>query len=223
MSNNLLKRIFTSILLLSLLSASLFVNKYTWLVLILSASIISFSEFHNLIKKIWKGKDLFVNIMNLVIFSYLIFFTFASYYIYTLGLVDIIFILLVCIFSDIGGYTVGKTVGGKKLTKISPNKTISGCVGSFIFSLFPMFIFLLLYNYTKNIEYKIFDSNKMIYVSLFISLVSQCGDLIVSLFKRKAKVKDTGSILPGHGGILDRIDGILFAIPIVFIIQIILF
>ena len=223
MSGNLIRRVFTSTLLLSLLSIGLFVNKYTWLILILITSIISFFEFNNLIKKIWKGKFLHINVMNLLSISYLIFFIYTSYYMYALGLLEVIFILLVCIFSDIGGYTIGKTVGGKKLTKISPNKTVSGSVGSFIFSLFPILISLMIYSYTKNIEFEIIDINKMVYMSLFISLISQCGDLIISLFKRKAKVKDTGSILPGHGGILDRIDGILFAMPITFIMQKIFF
>ena len=119
-----------------------------------------------------------------------------------------VFILLICIFSAIGGYVVGKSVGGKKLTKISPNKTISGSIGSFIFSLAPIFI------------YNVYDDNKyqitinMILLSVFISLVCQIGDLIISYFKRKAKIKDTGSVLPGHGGILDRIDGILFGLPL---------
>ena len=138
MSGNLIRRVFTSTLLLSLLSIGLFVNKYTWLILILITSIISFFEFNNLIKKIWKGKFLHINVMNLLSISYLIFFIYTSYYIYALGLLEVIFILFVCIFSDIGGYTIGKTVGGKKLTKISPNKTVSGSVGSFIFSLFPI-------------------------------------------------------------------------------------
>ena len=110
-------------------------------------------------------------------------------------------------FTDIGGYVIGKTLGGKKLSKISPNKTISGTIGSFIFSTIPLTIFFKL-NYLDleiNIENIIF--------CLFISLISQLGDLFVSYLKRKAKIKDTGKILPGHGGILDRVDGIIFAVP----------
>ena len=118
-----------------------------------------------------------------------------------------LFILLVCIFSDIGGYVVGKTVGGKKLTKISPNKTISGSIGSFLFSIIPIF----LYNFYDRNEYPIIIL--VVLLSLQISLICQMGDLLISYFKRKAKVKDTGSILPGHGGILDRIDGIVFGLP----------
>ena len=100
-----------------------------------------------------------------------------------------------------------KTVGGKKLTKISPNKTISGTIGSFIFSIIPIF----LYNFYDSSEYPIIIW--VVLLSLQISLICQIGDLLISYFKRKAKVKDTGSILPGHGGILDRIDGIVFGLP----------
>ena len=118
----------------------------------------------------------------------------------------IIYLFSICIFSDIGGFVFGKTFKGKKLTKISPNKTISGLIGSFILSLVlvPFFYF-----YLKNVSI-----TDLIIVSIVVSFFCQLGDLFVSYLKRKAKVKDTGDILPGHGGILDRIDGILFAVPV---------
>ena len=118
-----------------------------------------------------------------------------------------LFISSICIFTDIGGYVVGKTIGGIKLTKISPNKTLSGSIGSFLFSIIPLIIFTRLDNFQLN-----FDMDSLIFC-LQISLVSQIGDLFLSFLKRKAKIKDTGKILPGHGGILDRADGIIFAIP----------
>ena len=118
-----------------------------------------------------------------------------------------LFIISICFFSDIGGYIFGKVIGGKKLTKISPNKTISGSIGSFVFSLIPIIIF----NNLNHLEIEL-DSYGIIF-SLLISLVSQFGDLFISYLKRKAKIKDTGKILPGHGGILDRVDGIIIAIP----------
>ena len=130
---------------------------------------------------------------------------------YNLGPVFIIYILLICIFSDIGGYVTGKIIGGKKLTKISPNKTISGSVGSFCFSIVPL---LLFYNFDQS-EYSYSFNNFLL--CLEISLVCQLGDIFISYVKRKAKVKDTGNFLPGHGGLLDRIDGIIFAIPYVWI------
>ena len=121
---------------------------------------------------------------------------------------SLLFILLVCVTTDIGGYVFGKLIGGKKLTKISPNKTYSGALGSFVFSIIfgSLYIFYLKISLNFEINYFI--------VIIVVSLTSQIGDLIISLFKRKAKIKDTGSILPGHGGILDRIDGILLALPI---------
>tara|TARA_B110000027_G_C15897432_1_gene202538 strand:- start:97 stop:459 length:363 start_codon:yes stop_codon:yes gene_type:complete len=112
----------------------------------------------------------------------------------------------VAILSDVGGLVFGKTFKGKKLTKISPNKTISGSIGSLIFSLFliPFFYEKLIYN----------SFLTLILITVAITITSQLGDLFISLLKRKAKVKDTSDLLPGHGGFLDRIDGIIFAIPI---------
>ena len=125
-------------------------------------------------------------------------------------------ILSICICSDIGGYIFGKTIGGKKLIKISPNKTISGSIGSFIFSTLPIFLF----SYQNYMDFNFTLSLKNILFCLLISLTCQLGDLIVSYFKRLNKVKDTGTILPGHGGLLDRIDGIIFTIPIAYILKI---
>ena len=119
---------------------------------------------------------------------------------------NLLFVISVCILSDIGGYVFGKTFKGKKLTKISPNKTYSGMLGSFFF----VFVFSLIYSFTINFV----DLFIIIFIALIVSLICQMGDLFVSFLKRKAKLKDTGDILPGHGGILDRIDGILFALPL---------
>ena len=118
-----------------------------------------------------------------------------------------LYVISICFFTDIGGYVFGKIIGGKKLTKISPNKTISGTIGSFISCIIPLIIFLNLG--FLDLE---FSSNNIIFCFL-VSLISQLGDLFISYFKRKAKIKDTGKILPGHGGVLDRVDGIIFAVP----------
>ena len=170
---------------------------------------------------IWKKNEILKNLINITCFFYLFFFTYSAYELYKEGLNITIFILLICIFSDIGGYVIGKIIGGKKLTKISPNKTVSGSIGSFIFSLIPIIIFLLIYDLTKNSEFKIHHSAFPIiyYLCLFISLICQLGDLFISYYKRKAKIKDTGSLLPGHGGLLDRIDGIIFAVPLFIIVD----
>ena len=123
-----------------------------------------------------------------------------------------IYLFSICIFSDIGGLLFGKIFKGKKLTKISPNKTISGSIGSFMLSLLlvPIFYFLL--------NDQLIILSDIILITIFVSLSCQLGDLFVSYLKRKAKVKDTGDILPGHGGLLDRIDGMLLAIPLGVII-----
>ena len=179
-------------------------------------SFISWIEFINLNKKIWKRK-------TIIIFPIILSFLFLLIFIYTAykfriekGAAAILFVLGVCIFSDIGGYIIGKSLGGKKLTRISPNKTISGSFGSFLFSLFPLGIIMIL---SIQLTFQEFNpSEKHILYCLLVSLSCQLGDLIISYFKRLAKVKDTGKILPGHGGMLDRIDGVIFAIPITILI-----
>ena len=150
-----------------------------------------------------------------------LFFLFFSFYsaIYLrqyIGLNFFLFLIIVCIFTDIGGYLFGKILKGPKLTKISPNKTYSGVVGSFFISLITGFIYI---NYLGK-KNKILLSNDpefVVLIILFISLISQIGDLIISYFKRQAKLKDTGKILPGHGGFLDRLDGIIFVIPVIYL------
>ena len=125
-----------------------------------------------------------------------------------------LFIVTICIFTDIGGYVFGKVFKGPKLTKISPNKTYSGVFGSFLLSLISGLIFL---NYFGKGEIVDSDHLFIFLIILLISLISQIGDLIISFFKRKAKLKDTGKILPGHGGLLDRIDGLVFVMPIMYL------
>ncbi len=220
MNKNLSMRIFTSIFLSTLLLICLYFNKYLWLILLITASIISFLEFRNLTKKIFKKKILFVYFSNLIIFLYLTIFVWSGHSIRDEGTNLIFFILLTCIFSDIGGYIIGRTIGGKKLTQISPNKTISGSIGSFFFSILIILVFLLLNWITKNSYFEINKFEMAIYLCLAISFLCQIGDLLISFLKRKAKVKDTGTILPGHGGILDRIDGIMFVIFVIGLIRI---
>ena len=123
------------------------------------------------------------------------------------GPIFFLYIVSICFFTDIGGYIVGKVVGGKKLTKISPNKTISGTIGSFIFCLISLFLFINISDLDLELNFK-----NILFI-LIISLISQIGDLFISYLKRKAKIKDTGNLLPGHGGVLDRLDGIIFALP----------
>ena len=219
MINNLFQRIITSALLLFIITISLFYNKYLWLFFIIIVSLILFIEFNNLTKKIWKKEKNTIFIANISSFLFLMLLIFICYEIYIQPPIGLAFILLICIFSDSGGYIIGNLVGGKKLTKISPNKTISGSVGSFIFSLMPLLIFWYYYKQTNDINFYTSNLTILIPLSLFLSLICQLGDLFISYFKRKAKVKDTGSILPGHGGLLDRIDGVIFALPAAYIID----
>ena len=127
------------------------------------------------------------------------------------GLIFFLFVILICISTDIGGYFFGKIFKGPKLTKISPNKTYSGMIGSFFLSIISALFYI---NYYSLIYW---TDNILIITVILISSVSQIGDLTVSYFKRISKIKNTGKIIPGHGGLLDRIDGMLFAIPFAFI------
>ena len=130
---------------------------------------------------------------------------------------DFLLIITICIFTDIGGYVFGNIFKGPKLTRISPKKTYSGALGGFLLSLIAGLIFT---NYFL-IDRKIFNEDLFLLILiLFISMISQIGDLIISYFKRKAKLKDTGKIIPGHGGLLDRIDGMIFVFPIFYLITI---
>jgi len=130
-----------------------------------------------------------------------------------------LFIVVVCIFTDIGGYIFGKIFNGPKLTKISPNKTYAGVFGSFLLSLIAGLIYI---NYFAKKEVTDSDHLFIFLIILFISLISQIGDLVISYFKRKAKLKDTGKILPGHGGLLDRIDGLIFVFPTIYLVILII-
>ena len=241
--NNLQKRVITSIVLIAIVLNCLFISSITWLILLSIVSLISLYEFYFLIKKISKNDILTITISIFGAF-YLFFFVNSALNIHeTKGEFFVLFILLIIIFSDIGGYVVGKFIGGTKLTKISPNKTVSGSLGSFLFSLFPLGFLILILNFSEiNLSHQYYcypfcegiriffyngvnmqkGINDGVILCLALSFVSQIGDLIISYFKRLAKVKDTGKFLPGHGGILDRIDGIIFAIPFYYFFWIVL-
>jgi len=220
MSQNLLKRLITSIILLSLLIFIIFSHQNIFILSILLLGLLICFEANKLFTKLLNNMDskrssptnklnIKFIMLNIITFCY-IFFIFCnlSYEIYRLeSPIFFLYLISICFCTDIGGYVFGKIIGGKKLSKISPNKTISGTIGSFIFSIIPLII-LLNFNYI-DLE---FNSTNIVFCFL-ISLISQLGDLFISFIKRKAKIKDTGNLLPGHGGILDRVDGIIFAVP----------
>ena len=213
MSLELKKRIITSFLLLFLLY--LMINySYILIISLIFVSLISWIEFQGLISKIFKKKSTKINFYRIIINGLsLIYLTMFSVIIFS-GIsqdnfkMSMLYLFSICICSDVGGLLFGKIFKGKKLTKISPNKTISGSVGSFILSLclVPIFHFLLIDQFSNLLD--------LILLAIIVSFLCQLGDLFISLLKRKAKVKDTGDILPGHGGLLDRIDGMILAIPL---------
>ena len=130
--------------------------------------------------------------------------------------------MTICIFTDLGGYIFGKIFKGPKLSKISPNKTQSGMIGGFVLSLISSSIFVLQYTYDIYVDKNLIENDlKFVILILLISGMSQVGDLIISYFKRSSKIKNTGNIIPGHGGLLDRIDGMIFVFPFVYLITLI--
>ena len=212
MKSNIKKRILTSVILFSLL-IGMFYYSYIMIVSLIIIAIISWIEFYALISKILKKnilKDRFFRFiyktLSLFYLSGLVYLIFAIESEYSNLKIYLLYSVLVAILSDIGGLVCGKIFKGKKLTKISPNKTISGSIGSLIFS-----ILLIPFFYNGEIDQSL---PNILLITIIISLTSQLGDLFISLLKRKAKVKDTSDLLPGHGGVLDRIDGIIFAIPL---------
>jgi len=158
-------------------------------------------------------------------FIFIIFSFYTVYYLRNEFYGDYIYflmILAICIFTDVGGYIFGRTFKGPKLTKISPNKTYSGMFGGYFLSIIFMSLFFInlefLFGYT-NIEVTGKELSLINFILiLVISTASQFGDIIVSYFKRLSKIKDTGKIIPGHGGLLDRIDGMIFAFPTSYLI-----
>ena len=215
MSTETKNRIITSLALFLFIYIAVFINSYITIIVLIIISFICLSEFIKLTNKVYRKKnEALANLILILSFFYVTVFAGVTYYFIYIDNVYFVYILLICAFSDIGGYVFGKIFKGKKLTDISPNKTISGSLGSLLFSLVPYFLFKIIFIFSE-IEFINFvtDNISNILICIYLSLICQMGDLFISYFKRLADVKDTGKILPGHGGLLDRIDGIVFAIP----------
>ena len=196
------KRVTSAVILLPVVIFTIIFSQHFFNLLLLLALFFSFIEWFKLNKKNFN----FISISGFVIILLSIFF---AYYLRGNDIKSktiFLWIVFVCFFSDTGGYFIGKFFGGKKISKISPKKTYAGIYGSFIFSIFPI---LIVHFFESNI---LILSTKSIILSLLFSLFCQLGDMTVSYFKRKNKVKDTGILIPGHGGLLDRIDGLIFVI-----------
>ena len=210
-----LKRVITSVILFSLLILTL---RYE-LILILTTMILgvlSILELFALSKRVFTNK--FYLFFSNLFFSFYIF-SFFSIFVFISGYFQfkiLLFLLLLgCIGSDLGGYIFGKIFKGPKLTKISPNKTYAGAIGSIVFT---SLIFL-----SFSFYFSIHPYTKIFILAVITSIFCQLGDLFISFLKRKANVKDTGNILPGHGGILDRLDGIFVGVPLGFLIFILFY
>jgi phosphatidate cytidylyltransferase len=205
LKNNFIKRLISSVVLLPILFLIIYFGNIFFLSMLLIIAIISFYE----LKNISINNSTFI--FSLII---LLLFLYSSWELRNMqnGFYLTLFVLFICIFTDIGGYIFGKIFKGPKISHISPNKTYSGMIGSFLLPTLVIFFFITS-NSNSEIYYKIiFLYNLNLFLTIFIiSLVSQLGDFMISYLKRKSNKKDTGNIIPGHGGLLDRIDGIIFA------------
>ena len=214
MKSELLKRSISSLFLMSLIFLSALINDYIFLSILFIVVILSWIEWIKVIEKI-RFKKIYRIIYIILFLTYLLMAFIICFNVFLIDKYFFLTILMICVFSDVGGYVFGKTFGGKKLTKISPNKTISGSIGSFILSYIGFFV---IYLYFGDLLFVRLQIEALVFIPFFISLVCQLGDLFISYFKRRAKIKNTGNLIPGHGGLLDRIDGSIFALPIGFII-----
>ena len=200
------KRFITSIILFAILII-MFLSKLFLKSIMILISVIMIYEFFKL------NKNFFLRLLIIIYLSFFLFFIifgYKNFFYSTENKLIFFYPIFISILSDIGGYFFGKTFGGKKLTKISPNKTIAGSLGSFLLSLSIVPFF--------NSYFVFFNIFQLLILTFFLSFISQIGDLFISYLKRASNNKDTGKLLPGHGGLLDRFDGILFSLPIGFFI-----
>ena len=203
--NELLKRIISSIIIIPVALFFIIKGSFLFIFFILICFLITSYEWHKMSNK----KSYYLPGFLFIILSF-----YSAYLIRANdsdSLKFFLYILIVCVSTDIGGYIFGKIFKGPKLIKISPKKTYSGVIGGYLMSIILYYLFINL-NYGDKI-----NSNDFVFI-LLISTISQLGDITISYFKRLSKIKDTGKILPGHGGLLDRIDGMIFAFPAAYII-----
>ena len=203
MKNEAIQRILSSIILIPI--ALFFIIKGSFLFIFFLSICFFITSFEWY--KMTKNNNYFLFGLIFLILSFL-----STFLLRNIFLNDFILVILICASSDVGGFAFGKIFKGPKLSKISPNKTYSGMIGSFFLSIISAFL------YTNYYGLIYWTDNLLLITVILISSVSQIGDLTVSYFKRISKIKHTGKILPGHGGLLDRIDGMIFAIPFAFIL-----
>ena len=206
--NNLQKRILTSLILLPIslffiVAGGNYIVSFLYAILIL-ANFEAFSSFKKKLSIIFLDIILVIALLSLL---HLRNDTVSSY-------ILLLWVIILTISSDIGGYIFGKIFKWKKFTKISPNKTLSGVLGSFIFSIMSLFLLAIIVKFSFNIDFSFVIKIKYFILAIILSISAQVGDLLVSYLKRLEKIKDSGNILPGHGGIFDRVDGLMFSVTV---------
>jgi phosphatidate cytidylyltransferase len=209
MKNEIYKRLLSSILLIPVALFFIIQGSFFLIFFLIICFFISAYEWHMMTKKI---KFLLTGYIVLIFSFYSVFElrnNLSGEYFY------ILLVTIICVATDIGGYLFGKIFKGPKLTKISPNKTYSGMFGGFFLSLISTYVYVNNINFAR---FKFEISIEFFLIVLLISAISQLGDIIISYFKRLSKIKNTGKIIPGHGGLLDRIDGMIFAFPFSYLI-----
>ena len=210
MKSELQKRILSSIILIPLTIFFIIKGSYIFNLFLLLCLFISIYEWYLISKK---------KIYNIPGIIFLFFSFYTVYFLrnnFNEELAFFFLVLIICISTDIGGYVFGKIFKGPRISKISPNKTYSGLIGSFSLATIFALYFIDFYN-IKNLDNHLITLNNFLFI-IIISFISQIGDFCISYFKRVSKIKDTGNLIPGHGGILDRIDGMIFAFPSTYLI-----
>ena len=210
MDKELQKRILSSIIIIPLSLFFIIMGSTFFILFLLILFIISSSEWLNMTKKLE---------FKLLGIFFLLFAFYSTFYIRDDGLMSFLLIMIICVTTDLGGYIFGKLFKGPRLTKISPNKTYSGMLGGFLLSIIASYLFATNYDLISTFNNSYIGNLKFIILIFIISSISQIGDLMISYFKRVSKIKNTGKIFPGHGGMLDRIDGMIFVFPILFLLD----
>ena len=201
MSNEFIKRFISSVILLPLAFYFIIQGSFLLIFFTIMCFIVACFEWHMMSKK----KSYYIYGFLFLIFS------FYTFYKLSIELIDVFYVIMICSSTDIGGYVFGKIFKGPKLTKISPKKTYAGMIGGYSFSLISLSVIINFIDYET--------TSILFLLTIIISTVSQLGDIIISYFKRLSKIKNTGKLIPGHGGLLDRIDGMIFAFPIYYLIN----
>jgi len=201
MSIEFIKRIVSSIILLPLTIYFIIQGSFLLIFFTVICLTVACLEWHMMSKK----KSYYIYGFIFLIFS------FYTFYELSIELIDVFYVIITCSSTDIGGYVFGKIFKGPKLTKISPKKTYAGMFGGYFLSLISLSVIISFLDYDTTVV--------LFLLTILISTVSQLGDIIISYFKRLSKIKNTGKLIPGHGGLLDRIDGMVFAFPIYYLIN----